>query len=642
MQREAKTFLSKAWSGSSLTSGAQNMFAAFIKQEQALPDDVDSLRQRVEDLRRQLGMGSAVKEEPCGDAKQPGQMKETGLDKEAPKTTLPRTTEPRPDTLQATQVEETQENDSQAPEFAAAEPTEPASTQALQPAQETRPNDIQETFDNDLQETQPDDIQEQKPSIPKTAASSVGHSAMGHANSFVAHQDSSQLPPEIMFKSPSRSPSSPPKNIEAMMDGAPLESLPAPTTAREKQLYEIIAHLQRTQPGTPSMFAPASVRSSDPSVKSRPERLDSVTSLATSLSDGVPAPKDLPPMRAPAPATPVSDGTGTETKESAAPTGPTDDEDDCESPEEKKLYARMEAKIRRMCTPSPTTGKTTASPQLLAEWKSKGYTRTQLMQLMIEANGDKAQFQTKLESWRQTEQFRKVQTRGGWYSEQDMKKPVSEGGCAYSAKKVQKVKDFCEKHGFVRNNKYDEDEKEYWVDFRTEGSRGTNEIDAVREKKMADTTGAEGFVTGAVGDGPLPELPIQGGLAPGIEKEDQGLAKIMDDAFQTRKNLDKLVAKLKKDKGNAGDIASMEECISKLGSLYDDLAGIQAEVKVNGMDDKLKQQLAEKTKAVKRQCVLAVSCEIKNKSIKRKEPPPSTEEPQSKRKPKSKTKPSKK
>ncbi|CAE7318456.1 unnamed protein product [Symbiodinium sp. CCMP2592] len=162
-------------------------------------------------------------------------------------------------------------------------------------------------------------------------------------------------------------------------------------------------------------------------------------------------------MRAPAPATPVSDGTGTETKESAAPTGPTDDEDDCESPEEKKLYARMEAKIRRMCTPSPTTGKTTASPQLLAEWKSKG-------------------------------------------------------------KKVQKVKDFCEKHGFVRNNKYDEDEKEYWVDFRTEGSRGTNEIDAVREKKMADTTGAEGFVTGAVGDGPLPELPIQGGLAPGIEK----------------------------------------------------------------------------------------------------------------------------
>ena len=93
-------------------------------------------------------------------------------------------------------------------------------------------------------------------------------------------------------------------------------------------------------------------------------------------------------------------------------------------------------------------------------------------------------------------------------------------------------------------------------------------------------------------------------------QDDQTLAKIMDEAIQTRKNLDKLVAKLKKDKGNQAtlccinaypsrgpkklsatsqqprDITSMEECISKLGSLYDDLAGIQAEVKVNGVDDK--------------------------------------------------------
>ena len=49
MQREPKTFLSKAWSGSSLAAGTQNMFAAFIKQEQALPDDVGALQQRVED-----------------------------------------------------------------------------------------------------------------------------------------------------------------------------------------------------------------------------------------------------------------------------------------------------------------------------------------------------------------------------------------------------------------------------------------------------------------------------------------------------------------------------------------------------------------------------------------------------------------
>ena len=28
--------------------------------------------------------------------------------------------------------------------------------------------------------------------------------------------------------------------------------------------------------------------------------------------------------------------------------------------------------------------------------------------------------------------FRKVRTKGGWYCEQDMKKPVSEGGLAFT------------------------------------------------------------------------------------------------------------------------------------------------------------------------------------------------------------------
>ena len=33
------------------------------------------------------------------------------------------------------------------------------------------------------------------------------------------------------------------------------------------------------------------------------------------------------------------------------------------------------------------------------------------------------------------------------------------------------------------------------------------------------------------------------------------------------------------------DISSMEDCMQKLGGLDDELAGIQAEVKVNGMND---------------------------------------------------------
>ena len=197
-------------------------------------------------------------------------------------------------------------------------------------------------------------------------------------------------------------------------------------------------------------------------------RLDSVTSIATSQT-GSEGSKELPPTQAPAPATPMSDGKGKEREERDDAPVPTDDDDD-ETPEEKKLYARMEAKIRRMCTPSPTTGKTTASPQLLAveeqgvhpyptrEVDDRGFRRQGSESERARARGterervrdrerqrerrrggatektcSEAVFQTKLESWRLTEQFRKVQTRGGWYSEQDMKKPVSEGGLAYSA-----------------------------------------------------------------------------------------------------------------------------------------------------------------------------------------------------------------
>ena len=130
-------------------------------------------------------------------------------------------------------------------------------------------------------------------------------------------------------------------------------------------------------------------------MKSQPVRLDSVTSIATSQT-GSEGSKELPPTQAPAPATPMSDGKGKEREERDDAPVPTDDDDD-ETPEEKKLYARMEAKIRRMCTPSPTTGKTTASPQLLAEWKNKEYTRTQLVKLMIEASGDKDRSQRERE-----------------------------------------------------------------------------------------------------------------------------------------------------------------------------------------------------------------------------------------------------
>jgi len=40
-------------------------------------------------------------------------------------------------------------------------------------------------------------------------------------------------------------------------------------------------------------------------------------------------------------------------------------------------------------------------------------------------------FNHKLKLYRKTEQFRNCSTKGGYYSEAEMKKPVSEGGLAY-------------------------------------------------------------------------------------------------------------------------------------------------------------------------------------------------------------------
>ncbi|CAE7509436.1 unnamed protein product, partial [Symbiodinium necroappetens] len=392
-----------------------------------------------------------------------------------------------------------------------------------------------------------------------------------------------------------------------LLDGRPVAELPA----REKQLYEIIGQLQRRNPGTPSVFAPLSDIAER---KAHPIRMDSSASLQSRLSTGTETASEPPKGSQVEAAEPTL--VEAEAPASAYPSrrevDQADDSDAEDDPEYKKLYARMEAKIRRMCTPSSVSGRLAASPDLVKDWKDKGYKRVQLVKLMIEADGNKAAFQQKVESWRKTEQFRK---------------------------KVQKVKEYCEKHNFVRKNQYDADELEFWVDFRTEGSRGTNKTDGIIESRTADVTGAEGFISSALSDAPMPELPMAGSDAPGLSRENSQeadtIAKLMDEALGTRKNLDKLVLKMKKDSGQLRDIVSMEECIEKLGTLYDDLAGLQAEVKVNGMSPTLEQQLEEKRKAVK--CVLAVSCELKNKSVKRKEPGSlPTEEAQPKKLPKQK------
>ena len=68
--------------------------------------------------------------------------------------------------------------------------------------------------------------------------------------------------------------------------------------------------------------------------------------------------------------------------------GETENESDNE--DDRKRYNKMEAKLHRMCTPSPTTGRVSGNPELVKDWLEKGYKRVQLVKIMLEANGDKA------------------------------------------------------------------------------------------------------------------------------------------------------------------------------------------------------------------------------------------------------------
>ena len=65
-----------------------------------------------------------------------------------------------------------------------------------------------------------------------------------------------------------------------------------------------------------------------------------------------------------------------------------EDEDD-EEAQERKNYAKCEAKLRRICEPKQHSGKVEADGELVAQWRKKGHSRTQLVKLMMEADGHK-------------------------------------------------------------------------------------------------------------------------------------------------------------------------------------------------------------------------------------------------------------
>ena len=131
--------------------------------------------------------------------------------------------------------------------------------------------------------------------------------------------------------------------------------------------------------------------------------------------------------------------------------------------EESELYRKAwnaaEAKVRRICTPKEVSGKVDADEKTLSQWNDLTVGRNQLIKMMMDVEGNKACYHSclmlhgvpsllqgvcvhaackadwfkKVEKFRREEEFRKVATRGGWYSELDMRKPVSEGGLGKNA-----------------------------------------------------------------------------------------------------------------------------------------------------------------------------------------------------------------
>ncbi|CAE7267464.1 unnamed protein product, partial [Symbiodinium sp. CCMP2456] len=165
----------------------------------------------------------------------------------------------------------------------------------------------------------------------------------------------------------------------------------------------------------------------------------------------------------------------------------------------KKLYNRMEAKLRRMCTVKQT-GKCDADKSLLKQWKEKGHSRTQLVKLMIEADGALQP---------QAQALPQDRTIPELFDERS---------------KVKKIVKYCEEHGLTRTNKYDTTETEYWVDYRTEGVRGVNEVDGMEETGTGLT---DGFVAPELDECPMPSNPQPEDLPLGLHMEQGKKAELL-------------------------------------------------------------------------------------------------------------------
>ena len=156
---------------------------------------------------------------------------------------------------------------------------------------------------------------------------------------------------------------------ESAMPPVPVTCQRQPSPPKEKETSEPCTPARSEKPST----AAGTQKPSAPSTPTGSQK-PSVPSTPTG-SQKPSVPSTPPPLEKP--------------KQAVSPSQVVDSDDEKEYNNYKKHYNRTEAKIRRMCEPKSTSGKIEADSKLVAQWKEKGHSRTQLVKLMMEADGAK-------------------------------------------------------------------------------------------------------------------------------------------------------------------------------------------------------------------------------------------------------------
>ncbi|CAL1129748.1 unnamed protein product [Cladocopium goreaui] len=173
---------------------------------------------------------------------------------------------------------------------------------------------------------------------------------------------------------------------------------------------------------------------------------------------------------------------------------------DATEDEEKDLAAKkqaaMDASLRRICTPKPSSGKLEVSMEIYRQWKAGGAQRKCLLDTLVKAGGNKDVFKKQLEHLQKKSRRHTLNVEKGFYTK---------AAVAYCADKIR-----AKTH--IRRDKYENHIREYWVDTAT-----TGKFEDENEESFLDRTSGEGQATSF--DMGLPAIS-QTCHSPGAEPED--------------------------------------------------------------------------------------------------------------------------